>query len=178
MSLPKQFAHHKVIHKIRFEDEDENVVNIDSFGTLQAVYRKGRNLTLGLPNNYTRYTIYFRSTATFSSYDYDYIFQWRKMLTFGAFGRSSVAYDLMMRSNELQSLRELRYISMTLQLHSYKNLRVKPFLENLPIVIGVLFKFGELSLEQIHEFHQYQDIPENFKVNVDIANAFIQYVRM
>lgn len=38
MSLPKLFAHHKVIYNIRFEDEDENVVNIDNYGILQAVF--------------------------------------------------------------------------------------------------------------------------------------------
>lgn len=98
------------------------------------------------------------------------------MLTFDAFGRSSVASDLMMRANELKSLENLRYIALTLQLHSYKELRVKPFLENLPLLNSVLLKFGDLSLEQVKEFQQYQDVPDHL-VNVDIANAFIVYNR-
>lgn len=175
MSLPKLVASIGNV-EYRFEDEHDNVVTLDPYKGVTGIFRKGNSLTLGLPNNHRTYTIFLQKATTLSSDDYTYISQWKSMKTFELIDDASAAYALLQRLNELKSL-DLAYIRLKLNLHSYKQLQLKPIYDQWPAIGGVAFYLGMLSREQADEFIQRQEIPQNVTVKMHFPEGLLFFVQ-
>lgn len=176
LSLPKLFANHTYIF-IRFEDEHQNVISTRAQQShIQAVFMKGDNMIQHLPDNYSKVDLFITKKAALSSHDYDYLFQMKQLTNLLIKDRSNIAIDLSQRVSELGSLTNLAYMDLSVQPHSYKELKVGPFLLALPLIRIFNFEIGDLTRNQAIEFVENQEIPDHFTMNFVYGARTVQFL--
>lgn len=178
MSLPKLVASIGDVEYVeyRFEDEHDNVVTLHPYKGVTGIFRKGNSLTLGLPNNYRTYAIFLQKATTLSSDDYKYISQWKSMRSFELIDDANAACALLQQLDALKSL-DLAHIRLKLNLHSYKQLKMKPIYDQWPAIGRVAFHLGMLSREQVDEFIQRQEMPQNLTVKLYFPEGLLFFVQ-
>lgn len=154
MSLPKLFSGNTSYDSFRFEDEYDNVVTVDTIGVVKAKLKNGKNLTLGLPNDYEQYHISIFNTTLLSTHDYDYIIQWKNVVYLELLDNTNdIAYDLFERVAELKYWKKLLTFKVKLQVTSYQKLEVATFLKQIPSILLLDFEIkGTLSSPQATQF--------------------------
>lgn len=160
MSLPRLIEIKPRID-YRFEDENDNVVLVhESSRVLDAILRKGNNLTLGFPITYKYYNLFVQQPANLTSDDFKYMTQYKNMTTFSLIDDTNTTLEFLKYLNQMESLGKLKYLTMNLHPHTYKRFQVKPIFKHLPGFQHMSLGSHSLSREQIDEFIRDQEIPE------------------
>lgn len=176
LTLPKLYANHTIAHEFRFEDDDGNVVILENRDRVEAILIKGENLTLGLPIHYKAYKFFILHETILSSSDFDYISQWKMMTWMKIDDSANIAYDLSTHTNQMKSLKDLRTLRLKAHPESYRDLKVKPFLEHLS-VWALIFDINEFTLEQAEEFMRNQEVPNNYESTLFYNSRVLQFSR-
>lgn len=179
MSLPKLFSSNTSYDSFRFEDEYDNVVTVDTIGVVKAQLKNGKNLTLGLPNDYVQYHIRIANTTSLSTHDYDYVIQWKNVVYLELLDNTSdIAYDLYQRVADLKYWSKLLTFKMKLQVESYNEIQAAAFLKHVPSI--VLFDFdikGTLNLTQAEQFKRNQNSISRYAIVIYMDLGWISIIK-
>lgn len=152
LSLPARFANMKYGSLI-FNDNNKNTVQLmPLFSGLEAHFFYGKSLTVGLPTTYERYYVTFTDAVTVTEDDIDTILSWYKAKMIIARGGDDIAYELMLRIDDLSKLRALETLELSVQRLTHVKLQVAPFLEALPELKTIKFDVSALTPEEKKEF--------------------------
>lgn len=177
LNLPKFFANATAYSIIDFVDEEKNAVRLEPKARLViADLESGKNLLLGLPDNYRIYIVRLSSNATATNEDLDYIVQWinAEMLQISDASNSNVSYGLLQRLDKMQDMKQLKDIMLNIQRDSYKELNIKLFLNRLPTLKSARFYKNYLNKDERIYFMNHLNIPDNWKLRNRHGFVFIE----
>lgn len=169
ISLPERFANTKYGSLI-FNDNNKNTVQLmPLFSGLEAHFTQGKGLITGLPITYERYYITFTDAVTVTEDDIDTILSWYKAKMIIARGGDDIAYELMLRIDDLSKLQALETLELSVQRLTHVKLQVTPFLEALPALKSIKFDVTALTVEEKNEFVDNQGSLKPAKIEGNIV---------
>lgn len=133
----------------------------------------GANLTLGIPDNYKNYLLFFDRNVTMTEADFNYMFEWKKAERLGISDENDMALQLMNRVDGMSKMKRLRSLTINFDQKSYKIIRVRPFLKKLPSLRHAFFEPKALSENEVNEFVQNQEIPWTW--TTEVKKSIITY---
>lgn len=141
-----------------------------------AYYRIGHDLTLGLPSNYTHYTLEFVTYATVTAADLDYISTWTQAKHLEISDGCNAALGLLRRAHKLQAMTKLTSLDLNISENSLQRMRLRPFFRSLQSLKTAVFRFQpSLSVSQVKAFLDEQVIPSKFKRSEIDSNLAVVY---
>lgn len=82
----------------------------------------------------------------------DSMLEWKDATLLSVHDQADTVVQLFQRVGELSSLKELIYLTVTINADSYRQIKVLPFIENLPRLITLTFIWHTLTEEEIKLF--------------------------
>lgn len=157
LSLPQLYwnASYQEMH---FTDAKGNEIVISPGSrSTQAYFIAGEGLTLGIPQNYEQYFVFFDNDAIATADDIYRIVRWRAATRVTISDRADMAYSLSKQMNEMRKMKRLRSLSLDVQRRTYKRLSLKQFLRKLPRLQTANFLAPSLSEQEFKEFVALQE---------------------
>lgn len=152
--LPKLFANGENV--MRFTDGDNEITIYPHKQEVNAVFFSGENLTFGIPPNYHVYSLKFDNTAQIIAEDIDNILQWQDANSLYVSDNCDLAYELSQRIDEMQEMRYLEQLGLSIQRKSYSNFNIELILLNLPALEYVTLNATQLTDSEFDEFVEKQ----------------------
>lgn len=121
------------------------------------------------------YTVIYGKSATLNTENIDSMLQWNEAIVLRVQDQGNVVVGLFQRAGELSNLTKLAALRVHINEKSYRQIKVAPFIENLPKLRELTFTASELSEEQIEEFVFNNEIPGNW--TYEIFEEVIVYKR-
>lgn len=176
-SLPKVFANNTAVREFRFEDDNENVIYVDTgLSRVDATLKNGHGLIGGLPDHYQSYTLNYDAGASISADDYAHIFTWRSASDMQIYDNADVANELATRVHQMKTLDKLQILKLRLHLETSDRLRVRPFMVTLPALLILDFQIKGFEEAQARKFMASQkDIPISFRGVLYMHMSSIMY---
>lgn len=157
-----------------FADEHSSqITTMPPFKSVFSTFNAGSNLTLGIPNNYKAYLLFFNDGSTLSSFDYDYMFQWKSAERLTISIESDVTNELLQRIDDMSNMKRLKSLALAVHPQSYQTIQVRPFLKKLPSLRYLFLEPKGLSEEEMDVFAANQTIP--FGWAMEMKRAFVKY---
>lgn len=138
-----------------------------------ATFRSTEHTIHGIPDNYHIYNILINGDASFTTDDLDYILQWKRAQSLAITSESDVAVQLLRRISDFKEMKHLERLFVNTDRHSYKELNVSVFLEQLTSLQLAQFPGDLLSYEEIEDFVDIQKVPEGWRV--DVIDKLIEF---
>lgn len=176
-SLPKVFANNTSVREFRFEDDNENVIYVDTgLSRVDATLKNGHGLIGGLPADYLSYTLNFGAGASISADDYAHIFTWRSALDMQIYDNADVANELATHVHQMKTLDKLQILKLRLHWQTCDRLQVRPFMVTLPALLILDLQIKGFEELQARKFMSSQkNIPSSFRGVLYMHSSSIMY---
>lgn len=164
---PKRFWNTRYF-SMNFHDGQGNQIAIyPIWQSVVATFHAGANLTLGIPSNYQTYHLLFDGESSFTTTDLDYILEWKETRSISINSEDDIAVKLLQRIDELKQLEHLERFFVYIERHSFRNVKVVQFLDQLKSLQLAQFSCYSLSKEEIEEFVKSQQTPNEWVVSIN-----------
>lgn len=145
---------------------NNQIIIMPSFKNVFGSFKIGANLTLGIPNNYKNYLLFFDGNVSITEADFIYMFEWKSAERLGISDECNMAYELLNRVDAMSKMKQLKSLTINVDQKSYKKIKVRPFLTKLLSLRHAFFEPKALSEDEVNEFVQNQEIPWTWKSEV------------
>lgn len=163
LTQPKYFATSKY-HTLVFKADDGSYISIKPMAkTVNSFFFDGYQFTLGMPADYKEYYLGFIKDVEFGKDDVQYIFQWTNAQKLWIFGENVIAFTLQQQLNKLKEFKSLDDIFFDVSYGTYMKLRVKPFMDTLPMLNKANFRAQAITEGQFGMFVKSQTVPTGWK---------------
>lgn len=142
---------------------------------VQAHFTNGKNVALGLPNDYENYEIRYAGRVKITKTDLDYIMGWQhvKVLSLKDRAGDDVANILAHRVNDIKFKGCIEELTLTIQSNTYDDWNVNTFLQ-LPNISLVRLSMDRLTDAQRVEFLD-RKIPADWQFAYDRSAKDVTY---
>lgn len=182
LSLPKYFAHYTNSNEITFMDLADRMSFVSIYPgekKVQAHFANGKDVALGLPNDYETYEIRYsrHGGVETTKTDLDYVLTWEnvKVLSFKDSPKDDVANILAQRIDEMKSKAVIEELYLMIQSNTYDDWNVGTFLEQLPNVKLVRLSMARLTDDQKVGFLERQRISKGWTFKFDRRTEDVTY---
>lgn len=160
---PKEFANSKY-YSLVFIDDDANYISLQPHdkkinGAIAIYYE----LILGTPADYTEYKLSFAHDLAVCMKNIEYILNLTNATKLTISENSGAAYEMQQRPNQLNELKNLEEIDLSIAEEVHMKLRVTSFVNALSALKKATFTAYSLSAEHFDVFVQNQTIPSGWK---------------
>lgn len=151
-----------------FKANDDSYISIKPMEkSVSSFFFGGSQFTLGMPTDYKEYYLGFIKEIVVGKEDIAYIFQWTNAKKLWIFGDNVIAFTLQQNLNKLKEFKSLADIFFDVSYDTYMKLRVKPFMDTLPLLTKATFRALSITDGQFGMFVKSQTVPTGWKCIVD-----------
>lgn len=143
---------------MHFTDGDNKIYIHPEHKFVGGRFGAGANLTLGIPTNYEYYALNFGSKVTVTDADVNYILQWKLATIFELIDYGDLPARLAQHIESGVRFQHLEKLTLSVRRHSYKTLKIKPFIGKLPSLTYARFKYPDLDFQQLRKFNDNQEM--------------------
>lgn len=130
-----------------------------------AQFYDGEHSLTGIPNDYRRYSVEYKSTAISTMENIDTILQWTNavQLTLYDMTGGQITYTLFQRIDEMSRMKMLEQLKLTLQIDTYDKINLLTFVETFPKLKWIELAASSLSTVQKEKFAAMNPTPLNWR---------------
>lgn len=178
--LQPQFFEKSKFLEIRFisirATANNTIILYPNEGRVDIEFNVGGNPLRGVPKKYGEYTIYFAYFPP-TVENINSIVSWEEAKSLRIVDRHSVAVRLLKRIDEFSKLKKLKELDLRIEPHSYDQVNVTAFIENLPALKEMVLTGNQMTEIELQDFKARNKLPWNWRL-VMFAQSFYYYKGM
>lgn len=130
----------------------------------KADFHAGKNLLSGISSKHTEYQVNYWGTAVPTVDNIDSILQWKSADTLRINGAGNVTLNLSERIDEFSELTKLKFLDLSIESASYKNIKPALFIQKVSSLSIVRFVGQDMTSAQMKEFKERNPAPAKWSV--------------
>lgn len=179
MLEPKYFSNVSA-YKLSFTDNKGNLIDIyplNSGVQVSLSFGEASGLSFAIPSNFKEYQYSIDYDVALTNANVDSILSCTNVTHLTIIDARDLAKILLERIDDLAKMTELQTLKLTINKEYLENIKLSPFLEQLPSLRFVTFVFPDLHEREIEAFLRRQIIPMNWQRHGNYADSAIYHRR-